>query len=133
MKKFRAVVKDDTAIPQYIHQCNAQTPTGEAAFHSMMEGFGWAKNPMINRIDQIRDDVDITLVYGSKSWVDHSSGEIIKKSRPRSYVKVHVIDQAGHHVYADRPDKFNFIITETCEKACEDEKSEREEEESSSV
>lgn len=93
----------------------------------MMEGFGWAKNPMIKRIHQIRDDVDITLVYGSKSWVDHSSGEIIKKARPNSNVKIHVINHAGHHIYADTPDEFNFIINKTCESACEDEQSDVEE------
>ena len=27
MKKFSTVVKDDKVIPQYIHQCNAQTPS----------------------------------------------------------------------------------------------------------
>jgi pimeloyl-ACP methyl ester carboxylesterase len=124
MKKFRAVVKDETAMAQYIHQCNAQNPTGESAFHSMMEGFGWAKFPMIKRIHEIKDDVDITLVYGSKSWVDHSSGEVIKRARPNSYVKVHVIDNAGHHVYADRPEKFNTIITDTCDKSEEEEENE---------
>lgn len=120
MKKFQKVVKDETAIPQYIYQCNAQTPTGESAFHSMMEGFGWAKNPMIKRIDQIRDDINITLLFGSKSWVDRTSGEVIKKARPNSYVKTHIIENAGHHVYADRPEIFNSIINEICDDSCED-------------
>lgn len=114
MKKFSAVVKDESAIAQYIHQCNSQNPTGESGFHSMMEDFGWAKNPLINRIHEMRDDVPLTLIYGSKSWVDHTSGEVIKKLRPRSYVNVHIINRAGHHVYADRPEKFNSIIVKTC-------------------
>lgn len=117
MRKFKGVVKDENLISQYIHQCNAQTPAGEAAFHSMMEGFGWAKNPMIKRIHQMREDVPLTLVYGSKSWVDHSSGSVIKKLRPQSYVNVHIINEAGHHVYADKPEEFNSIIVNTCAKS----------------
>lgn len=115
MKKFSPVVKDDTLIPNYIYQCNSQNPAGESAFHSMMEGFGWAKYPMINRIHEMHDDVPITLIYGSRSWVDHSSGEIVSKLRPNSYVKSYIINQAGHHVYADKPEEFNAIITKTCD------------------
>lgn len=112
MKKFASVVEDDTAIPQYIYQCNAQSPTGESAFHAMMAGFGWAKNPMINRIQDIRKDVPMTLLYGEKSWVDSSAGELIQKLRPESYVKTNIIKNAGHHVYADRADEFNRLIVE---------------------
>lgn len=115
MRKYNTFVKEENAISHYIHQCNAQNPSGESAFHAMMEGFGWAKNPMIKRIHEMRDDVPLTLIYGSKSWVDHSSGKVIKSLRPKSYVKVHVIDGAGHHVYADKPDEFNSIIVKTCE------------------
>lgn len=129
MKKFNAVVRDETAIAKYIHQCNAQSPTGESAFHSMMEGFGWAKNPLINRIHEMRDDVPLTLIYGSKSWVDNTSGDIIKKSRPKSYVNVHIINQAGHHVYADTPSEFNSIIVKTCKISDEMEMSKRIEDE----
>lgn len=120
MKKFSSVVKDETAILQYIYQCNAQTPSGESAFHSMMHGFGWAKNPMINRIHEMQDNVPLTLIYGSRSWVDNASGDIIKKARPNSYVKSHIINQAGHHVYADKYEEFNSIIVETCELKEED-------------
>lgn len=114
MKKFTSVVQDDTAIPQYIHQCNVQTPAGEAAFWHLMAGFGWAKNPMIKRIHEIRHDVPITLLYGSRSWVDSASSEVIQKARPNSYVQSHVINQAGHHVYADKPEEFNKLIVEAC-------------------
>lgn len=121
MRKFKTVVTDDTAIPKYIHQCNAQNPTGEAAFHSMMSGFGWAKNPMIRRIHEIRSDIPITLLYGKKSWVDSSAGDLIQKVRPSSYVKTHIIDQAGHHIYADRADEFNRLIVEACEQIGDEE------------
>ncbi|CAG9804311.1 unnamed protein product [Chironomus riparius] len=115
MKKFNSIVKDEKAISQYIYQCNAQSPSGESAFHSLMSGFGWAKNPMMNRIHEMDESIPITLIYGSKSWVDNASGDIIKKTRPNSYVKSYIINQAGHHVYADRPEEFNSIIVETCD------------------
>jgi abhydrolase domain-containing protein 4 len=120
MRKYQTKIKDDSLIPQYLYQCNSQNPTGESAFHSMMEGFGWAKNPMINRINEMRCDVPITLIYGSRSWVDNSSGEVIKKLRPHSYVKSYVINQAGHHVYADKPEEFNSIVVKTCELSAEE-------------
>lgn len=62
--------------------------SGESAFHAMMSGYGWAKNPMVRRIHKLHDDVPITLVYGARSWVDNSAGEIIKDKRIGSYVKL---------------------------------------------
>ena len=124
MKKFKAVVKDDTAIPQYIHQCNVQKPSGESAFHSMMDGFGWAKNPMIKRVHEIRADIPLTLMYGSRSWVDSAAGDVIQKLRPDSYVRTHIINKAGHHIYADKAEEFNKLVVDACndqEEASEDE------------
>jgi len=63
---------------------------GESAFHAMMQGFGWAKNPIIKRIDKLNNDIPITLIYGSRSWVDNSVGETIKQYRSSSYVNVQV-------------------------------------------
>lgn len=71
---------------------------GESAFHSMMHGFGWAKNPIVKRIDKLRDDIPITLLYGSRSWVDNSAGELIKQYRSSSYVNVQV--QKLNHEHA---------------------------------
>lgn len=120
MKKFSAFVKDDTAIPQYIHQCNVQNPTGESAFHSMMDGFGWAKNPMIKRVQDVRDNIPITLLYGSRSWVDSAAGDLIQKMRPNSFVDSYIINQAGHHIYADKADVFNKLVVEACNREKEE-------------
>ncbi|TGZ57511.1 Abhydrolase domain-containing protein 4 [Temnothorax longispinosus] len=115
VKKFTPLLKDDTAIiSQYIHQCNVQTPSGESAFHAMMQGFGWAKNPIVKRMDKLNDDIPITLLYGSRSWVDNSAGETIKQYRSSSYVNVQVITGAGHHVYADKSETFNKYVLEAC-------------------
>ncbi|XP_044589440.1 (Lyso)-N-acylphosphatidylethanolamine lipase isoform X1 [Cotesia glomerata] len=116
VKKYVPVLKDDAnSIFQYLHQCNTQTPSGESAFHAMMEGFGWAKNPMIERIHLIDDEVPITMIYGSRSWVDNSAGEAIRQKREKSYVNIQVISGAGHHVYADKSEIFNKHVLEACE------------------
>ncbi|XP_043267663.1 1-acylglycerol-3-phosphate O-acyltransferase ABHD5 isoform X2 [Venturia canescens] len=115
VKKFAPVLKDDLSIiSQYIHQCNAQTPSGESAFHAMMQGFGWAKNPIVKRMDKMSPDIPITLLYGSRSWVDNSAGETIKQTRSSSYVNVQVISGAGHHVYADKSEIFNKHVRDAC-------------------
>lgn len=115
MKKFSSFVSGDVnVIPQYIFQCNAQNPTGEAAFRAMAASFGWAKHPMIHRMDTLRKDIPITVLYGSRSWVDNASGELILEKRPDSYVNVQVITGAGHHVYADKAETFNRHVIEAC-------------------
>ncbi|XP_071445498.1 (Lyso)-N-acylphosphatidylethanolamine lipase isoform X1 [Hetaerina americana] len=116
VSKFSHVVpNDEQIISQYIYQCNVQNPTGESAFHAMMSGFGWAKNPMAPRMESLSKDVPVTLLYGSRSWVDNTAGEEIRKRRAGSYVNVQVISGAGHHVYADKSEAFNKHVVEACE------------------
>lgn len=80
----------------------------------MTTSFGWAKHPMISRIHGLREDIPITILRGSRSWVQESSMEAIKLSRISSYVNMQCINGAGHHVYADKPEIFNRIVLEAC-------------------
>lgn len=66
----------------------------------MTSGLGWAKNPMLNRIHELRKDKPITLLYGSRSWIDQSSWDLVKSARGSSYVNTQVIQGAGHHIFA---------------------------------
>ncbi|KAI5753134.1 hypothetical protein M8J77_023812 [Diaphorina citri] len=115
-KKFTPVLKEDSsAITEYIFQCNVQAPSGESAFHTLTEGLGYAKRPMLHRVDQLAAHVPVTVIYGSRSWVDNSSGDKIKEARSQnSFVQVKSVTGAGHHVYADRADVFNKMVNDTC-------------------
>lgn len=60
------------------------------------------------------------MIHGSDSWMDDSTSYETKYLRSGSYVDVQVIQEAGHHVYADQPDAFNLMVDKICRK--EDEK-----------
>ncbi|XP_041092811.1 (Lyso)-N-acylphosphatidylethanolamine lipase isoform X1 [Polyodon spathula] len=113
-RKFEDLFEDNT-MTDYIYHCNAQIPSGEIAFRAMSESFGWAKCPMLPRMPLLSQDTPMTVLYGSLSWVDSSTGERIRTLRPGSYVKNIIIEGASHHVYADQPDEFNRVIQEICD------------------
>ena len=70
---------------------------------------------MIYRIGNIDRNVPITMIYGSRSWIESSSGRETQTRRSGSYVDVQVITGAGHHVYLDKRDKFNEIVENVCQ------------------
>ncbi|XP_013162851.1 PREDICTED: 1-acylglycerol-3-phosphate O-acyltransferase ABHD5-like isoform X3 [Papilio xuthus] len=117
-RKFAAFLPDaDQLIPDYIYQCNSQTPSGESAFHTLMTGFGWAKNPMVHRVGSLSPRLPVTVLYGSRSWVDNSTSQLLTEHRPNSATYVQVINGAGHHVYVDKPELFNKYVLEACARA----------------
>lgn len=61
--------------------------SGETAFKTMMESFGWARRPMLERIHLIQKEMPITMIYGANTWIDTSTGKKVKLQRPDSYVR----------------------------------------------
>ncbi|XP_044265498.1 (Lyso)-N-acylphosphatidylethanolamine lipase-like [Tribolium madens] len=112
--KYAGRLENHEIITDYIYQCNSQKPTGETAFHKMIKGFGWAKNPMLNRIHKLDSRVPITVMNGSHTWMDKTVGKKLKEMRQNSYVRLEVIKDAGHHVHADNPECFNEIVVDVC-------------------
>ncbi|KAL3859771.1 hypothetical protein ACJMK2_009965 [Sinanodonta woodiana] len=108
-KKFSDLFDDDT-IFEYIYHCNAQKPSGETAFKALSMSFGWAKHPMIQRVGQIHKSIPMTFIHGSESWISQDTSYRVKYIRKDSFVDVQVIDGAGHHVYADEPHAFNYLV-----------------------
>ncbi len=66
------------------------TFSGESAFKSMMTSFGWAKFPMVKRVTEIDPSIPMTMVYGSRSWIDSNIGYEVKFLRSQSDVEVQV-------------------------------------------
>ncbi|XP_071957612.1 (Lyso)-N-acylphosphatidylethanolamine lipase-like isoform X2 [Antedon mediterranea] len=112
-RKF-ASVDNENMISKYIYHCNVQDPSGEVAFKSLQDGLAWAVNPMINRVMQLNETIPLTVLYGSKSWMDTKIGHSIKYLRKESKVTVEIVQGAGHHVYADKPESFNKIVQDIC-------------------
>lgn len=73
-----------------ICECDFFFYSGETAFKSMTSGIGWAKYPMIKRIDKIPQEVPMTFIYGEKSWIDKWPGRIAKSIRKGSHVNNYV-------------------------------------------
>ncbi|VDI50854.1 abhydrolase domain-containing protein 4 [Mytilus galloprovincialis] len=91
---------------------------GEIAFKSISLGpYIWAKNPMIFRAVNLPKDLPVSILYGSESWMDKTAGYQVQTARDSSYVTVQKIPDAGHHVYADRSDIFNVVVSEICKAA----------------
>jgi len=121
-EKFQALGDDENeTILDYIYHCNANQPSGETAFKCMSGVLGYAANPLLNRIENLDKNIPLTFIYGNRSWMDQKSGTIAKQLLPKNHVKVYSIQGAGHHVYADNPEKFHEIVNSICKKVEDDE------------
>jgi len=111
MRKFSGIIEEENLniITKYLYNCNAHNPTGEAAFHSMMTGFAWAKNPMLPRLAQIDKNVPLHFLYGSRSWISTINGGAFENVGLTN-VEVETIPDAGHHIYADQPHLFTDAV-----------------------
>lgn len=69
---------------------------------------------MLERLNDLDPRVPISLMYGTRSWFDNSTGEKIFQARPDSYVDVHFVKGAGHHIHAEMPSVFNEIVDSVC-------------------
>ena len=82
--------------------------------------YGWAKHPMLPRLGQMLDSrVPITLILGQRSWMKSVTdgkclGEAVSRLRPDSYVDLHSVPGAGHHVHADQPEVFCELVNAAC-------------------
>ena len=97
-------------IPFLVHR-------GETAFFYLTTPIVWAKRPMLERLDVLDRKIPITIMYGTRTWFDSSTGEKIYAMRPDSYVDVHYFKDASHHIHADTPSVFNDIVNTVCDLA----------------
>lgn len=110
-EKFRPKLRDDChKFLNYIYHCNAQTATGESAFKALALPFGWPKSPLIHRLLDLNPAVNMSFIYGSRSWIEKAPGEFLRECLTPERVSVDILQGSGHHVYADKYTEFNDIV-----------------------
>ena len=70
---------------------------------------------MLKRIGNLAEHIPMTLIYGSRTWVDITQGIAVKEQRSQSYCDFQVIEGGGHHVYFDKPEEFNNSVEKICQ------------------
>jgi len=66
----------------------------------MMDSYGWAKNPMYERIHLLDAKVRLTIIYGGNSWIKRISCEEFQQTRPEgAFTEVHVNCNNSLHIY----------------------------------
>ena len=68
---------------------------------------------MLKRIINLPEHVSMTLIYGSRTWVDITQGAAVKEQR--SNCRFQIIEGGGHHVYFDKPEEFNDSVENICQ------------------
>ncbi len=106
-------------IPDYMFHCNAQSPTGESAFSTLMTHFAWAKYPMLPRLADLNPEIPLRVFYGGDSWMTRIEEDTFLSVRgdktDQDRTSVSIINGAGHHVYAERSEDFNRQVNDFCQ------------------
>jgi pimeloyl-ACP methyl ester carboxylesterase len=72
---------------------------------------------MIKRFHELDNNLPVWFIFGENSWIKsiygHKAANVRSKNSP-TYVKV--IENAGHHVYADKPNEFNEYLNSVLDK-----------------
>jgi len=107
-EKWSHLFTDDT-LENYIYHLCANPPSGEVAFKELSIPFGWAKNPLCNRLPSISKELYVLFIYGRSSWMDPSAGYEVKRQLGDE-MSQYVLLSGGHHVYADNWSAFNEVV-----------------------
>ena len=89
--------------------------SGEAGFKRLTIPYLWPRFPMMHRIEDLNPKVKVFMIFGSRTRIDDSLSIDVKARRPEQF-EICRIRNAGHHVFADRPDAFNQMVKEICQK-----------------
>jgi cardiolipin-specific phospholipase len=108
---------------EYLYQVNAAPSSGEAILFKLFLQGAYAKQPLIDRMKELR--CPVTFLYGRHDWMDVRAGrnasEIIRTEGFRSYV--YVVEDAGHQLFVENPPLFcKAILMDTLQDALDDSK-----------
>lgn len=109
-------------LADYLYQVTVADPSGEYAINSLLEPVAspdtmgvFAREPLHKQMQDEFDSSTISLkvLFGSDDWMrrnnEESAREVVKSiqsSNAAAVASMHVIPNAGHHLYLDNSDSF---------------------------
>ena len=55
--------------------------TGDKGFSMILAPFAFARRPMLQRVEGLDPQLPVTIIYGSKSWIDSATGGRVAAAR----------------------------------------------------
>ena len=108
---FKGVVNAQT-ICEYIYYFNCNYPSGEMAFSKLHIPFGQCNHSLLpDRILLLHSNIPLHFLYGTDSWMRSEAGYSSKYLLDNP-VTVELIEDASHHIYAEKSGRFNRLICE---------------------
>ncbi len=73
----------------------------------------WAKAPLIQRVNKLKKNLPVTLIYGKQDWVLDldKKGTLAIVDYLSGPTRILLIEKAGHHLYLDNVEGFNLAVT----------------------
>lgn len=111
-RRFASQSAEDVRdLHAYIYGTSVMRGSGEFCISHLLAPGAFARMPMVDRMGGLK--VPVTFMYGDNDWMDVEGGRAAKKvlaQNGNEDVDVHVVSEAGHHLYLDNPKESNAII-----------------------
>lgn len=100
-------------LSSYFYSIGCLPGSGEWCLHPILSVGAMAKQPLVDRIPDLKTDVH--FIYGKHDWMDVSGGlevqSIIRSRRLNKNCEVKVVQDAGHLLNLENPAGTNSVIT----------------------
>jgi pimeloyl-ACP methyl ester carboxylesterase len=122
--RWGPIVGDPNIFFDYIFHANAaHHPTGEQAFQACCTGPVYARRPLQAFVPSIPSSVDLSVIYGARTWMDKSAGVAMMATAQenrgtRSQNTYAFVQDAGHQVNTDNIEGFNAALARELRLAC---------------
>lgn len=105
-------VEQAKALHRYVYTIFNAPGSGEYALNYLLAPGAHARWPLAERAKDIT--CDTVWMYGQNDWMDVSGGieavSEIKKATGSDNIPLHIVRDAGHHIYLDNPTDFNNLV-----------------------
>ena len=106
-------------LAEYLYQITVAHPSGEYAMNSLLEPavspdlMGvFAREPLEQRLQTLDPNIQLKIMFGDHDWMrpNESSARRLIHSLGDKRASLHIIENAGHHLYLENPTAFNHEI-----------------------